>query len=325
MKRLNFLTEYSPSDKVWDVHKAQSDDVGGIYLRAAEFESYAARMRDCGGILRFGFMVDRMTGEAKFRLREANFCRVRHCPVCQWRRSLMWQARFFQSLPQIVADFPDSRWMFLTLTVRNCEIYDLGNMLTAMNTAFQRMKVRKEFKSVQGWIRTTEVTRGRDGSAHPHFHTLMMVPSSMLSGDGYVKHGRWVELWRDCLRVDYDPNVDVRAVKPRKSKGGESLACATAELVRGAVAETLKYSTKPADMVADPEWFLELTRQTHKRRFVATGGALKDVLCLERESDEDLTLADDATDGNDDGKRLAFTWDPVPRNYRRTPEKDRSE
>ncbi|MDI5349339.1 protein rep [Salmonella enterica subsp. enterica serovar Kentucky] len=30
-------------------------------------------------------------------------------------------------------------------------------------------------------------------------------------------------------------------------------------------------------MVADPEWFLELTRQTHKRRFVATGGALKDV------------------------------------------------
>ena len=45
--------------------------------------------------------------------------------------------------------------------------------------------------------------------------------------------------------------------------------------MRGAVAETLKYSTKPADMVADPEWFLELTRQTHKRRFVATGGALR--------------------------------------------------
>ncbi|MDK6810640.1 protein rep, partial [Ligilactobacillus agilis] len=98
----------------------------------------------------------------------------------------------------------------------------------------------------QGWIRTTEVTRSSDGSAHPHFHTLMMVPPSMLSGDGYVKHARWVELWRECLRVSYDPNVDVRAVKPRKPKDGESLAGATAELVRGAVAETLKYSTKPA-------------------------------------------------------------------------------
>ncbi|MDI5829464.1 protein rep, partial [Salmonella enterica subsp. enterica serovar Kentucky] len=42
-----------------------------------------------------------------------------------------------------------------------------------------------------------EVTRGRDGSAHPHFHTLMMVPPSMLSGRDYVKQYRWVELWRD--------------------------------------------------------------------------------------------------------------------------------
>ncbi|RRC72388.1 replication protein, partial [Escherichia coli] len=112
--------------------------------------------------------------------------------------------------------------MFLTLTVRNCAIGELGEMLNRMNAAFQRMKVRKEFRPVQGWIRTTEVTRGSDGSAHPHFHTLMMVPPGMLNGKSYVRHERWVELWRECLRVDYDPNVDVRAVKPRKPKGGES-------------------------------------------------------------------------------------------------------
>ena len=236
----------------------------------------------------------------------------------------MWQARFYQSLPKIVADYPDGRWMFLTLTVRNCAIDDLGETLTAMNAAFQRMKARKEFKPVIGWIRTTEVTRGRDGSAHPHFHTLMMVPPSMLSGDGYVKHYRWIELWRDCLRVDYDPNIDVRAVKSRKPKDGETLACATAELVRGAVAETLKYSTKPADMVSDPDWFLELTRQIHKRRFVATGGALKDVLKLEQETDQDMVIGDDISDGDDDGSRLAFGWEAMQRKYRRLPELDAS-
>ncbi|WP_409349783.1 protein rep, partial [Escherichia coli] len=138
-----------------------------------------------------------------------------------------------------------------------------------------------------------------------------------------VKHYRWVELWRDCLRVDYDPNVDVRAVKPRKPKDGQTLACATAELVRGAVAETLKYSTKPADMVADPDWFLELTRQTHKRRFVATGGALKDVLKLEQETDQDMVIGDDISDGEDDGSRLAFGWDSTPRKYVRLPERDK--
>ncbi|MFO5759780.1 protein rep, partial [Klebsiella pneumoniae] len=97
-------------------------DVGGIYLLVAEYERYGARMASCGGLLRFGWSTLKETGETRLRLREAHFCRVRHCPVCQWRRSLMWQARFYQSLPRIVADYPDSRWMFLTLTVRNCAI-----------------------------------------------------------------------------------------------------------------------------------------------------------------------------------------------------------
>ncbi|MDI5424662.1 protein rep, partial [Salmonella enterica subsp. enterica serovar Kentucky] len=36
-------------------------------------------------------------------------------------------------MPKIVADYPDARWMFVTLTVRNCDIADLGETLTAMN------------------------------------------------------------------------------------------------------------------------------------------------------------------------------------------------
>ncbi|EGI8926093.1 protein rep [Salmonella enterica] len=323
--KLQNLTDYSPSDSTWDAHRSVSDDVGGIYLHASEFERYAARMASCGGLLRFGWSTLKETGETRLRLRSAEFCRVRHCPICQWRRSLMWQARFYQSLPRIVADFPQSRWIFLTLTVRNCAIEELGETLTAMNAAFKRMEKRKEFRPVQGWIRTTEVTRGRDGSAHPHFHTLMMVPPGMLNGKSYVTHAEWVALWRDVLRVNYDPNVDVRAVKPRRPKNGESLASVTAELVRGAVAETLKYSTKPSDMVADPEWFLELTRQTHKRRFVATGGALKDVLKLEQETDQDMVIADDISEGDDDGTRIAFEWNRPVKKYRRAPEKDKSD
>ncbi|MDR9910516.1 protein rep [Enterobacter hormaechei subsp. steigerwaltii] len=55
--------------------------------------------------------------------------------------------------------------------------------------AFQRHKDRKEFRPVQGWIRTTEVTRGSYGSAHPHIHTQMMVPPTILTRD-YVKQYR---------------------------------------------------------------------------------------------------------------------------------------
>ncbi|WP_253821784.1 protein rep, partial [Salmonella enterica] len=174
----------------WDAHRSVSDGVGGIYLLAAEYERYGARMAACGGLLRFGWSTLKETGETRLRLREAHFCRVRHCPVCQWRRSLMWQARFYQSLPRIVADYPNARWMFLTLTVRNCAIEELGETLSRMNTAFQRLKERKEFLPVQGWIRTTEVARGSDGSAHPHCHTLMLVTHPLPSGRESLQQGR---------------------------------------------------------------------------------------------------------------------------------------
>ncbi|PRW95819.1 Replication protein, partial [Pseudomonas fragi] len=78
------LSDYSPNDVPWDIHRGQSDDVGGIYASALEFERYAARMSDCGGLLLFGWVLNPETSVNALRLRTAYFCRVRHCPVCQW-------------------------------------------------------------------------------------------------------------------------------------------------------------------------------------------------------------------------------------------------
>lgn len=318
------LTDYSPSDAPWDTHRGQTDDVSGIYASSVEFERYAERMASCSGRLRFGWDTCHESGESSLRLREAHFCRVRHCPTCQWRRSLMWQARFYQALPNIVQAHPKARWLFLTLTVRNCDITDLGQTLTQMNQAFQRLKDRKEFKPVLGWIRTTEVTKGHDGTAHPHFHALLMVPPSWFKGSTYVKQSRWVDLWAECLRVHYRPNVDIRTVKPKVPPGEAVTGIeGTIEALQGAVAETLKYSTKPSDMTDEggsDGWFLELTRQTHKRRFIATGGALKDVLKVDEETDDDLALAEG--EGNDDGSRLAFDWKSGKRRYMRNAKAD---
>lgn len=310
------LAEVSAKDKIWDVHRAQADDVKGVYETASEFERYAARISHCSGILRFGRVVDVETGELLFQLRQAQFCRVRHCPVCQWRRALMWQARFYDALPAIQAEFPRARWLLLTLTVRNCDVAELSPTLTAMNAAWQRLIKRKEFSAVQGWVRTTEVTRGADGSAHPHFHALLMVQPSFFKGSAYVKHSRWVELWQQCARLGYAPNVDVRAVK---AKRGQDEAAA----LSGAVAETLKYAVKPADMVSDTEWFLEMTRQLHRKRFVATGGALKDVFRLGEETEQDLLVEaqENASEAQEE-PLLAFGWESEERRYKRKPEAD---
>ncbi|MEZ7211960.1 protein rep [Pantoea ananatis] len=94
-----------------------------------------------------------------------------------------------------------------------------------------------------------------------------------------------------------------------------------AEQLQSAVAKTLKYSVKPEDMASDPEWFLQLTPQLHKRRLISTGWALKNVLQLNRETNEDFVIADDVGGDTDDGKRTAFVWDSAKRRYKRAPDK----
>jgi hypothetical protein len=214
----------------------------------------------------------------------------------------MWQARFLQALPSIEAAHPKARWLFLTLTVRNVPISELRSQIRSMNEAWNRLRLRQEFAgNVLGWIRTTEVTRGRDGSAHPHFHVLLMVRPSYFTHH-YVKHERWADLWRECARLDYQPSVDIRTVKPK--------AGSTESPLRRAVAETLKYAVKPEDMQGD--WLLELTRQVHRLRFIASGGVLRDVLREADESDEDLMLAEDGEGGE---PTLFFDWRREIRRY----------
>lgn len=296
-----FLTKISPADKPWDRHKKENVSVAGIY-RSPEgkrlgHSKKGMRMDACSGLLTFGSSVDSETGEVSgFKLVQARFCRVRYCPICQWRRSMLWRARFFNALPGVMAEYPDSRFIFLTLTVENCPIEELRETVKLMNAAWQRLTQREIFSSVQGWVRVTEVTREkkRPGYAHPHFHCLLMVPPSYFKKH-YVKQAEWRATWRKCLRADYDPQVDVRCVRARK-KSAPADSAASANLPVKPVLETLKYSVKPGDMVADPNWFLELTEQTRHLRFISSGGVFKNVLKESQKptNEEMITLESDS-------------------------------
>ena len=99
----------------WDEHRSDAESVKILYNYSVELSKYAERINACSGILKFGVNPD----QGKLVLKQAFFCRVRHCPVCQWRRSLLWRAVMFQQLPSIQERFPTHRWVFLTLTVKN--------------------------------------------------------------------------------------------------------------------------------------------------------------------------------------------------------------
>ena len=304
------LAILSPHDKPWDVHKSESMKVARIYAGSWAHIKKAERMLLCSGVLEFGEIADEETGEVRFRLLKARFCRVRYCPICQWRRSLLWRAKFYQALPGIIAANPTARFVFLTLTVENCRIEALRETLQSMGKAWNRFTQRKVFSSVMGWVRTTEVTREKEGYAHPHFHVLLMVPGSYFGRD-YVKQEQWAEAWRGALRADYTPVVDVRAVRRKTGTDPEKT------VPHDGLVETLKYSVKPSDMTEAPEWFFAMTEQTHRLRFIATGGLFKDVLKPEEKITEEemIHLGDDAPRAELVRMIMRFLWEDKAAGY----------
>ena len=98
--------------------------------------------------------------------------------------------------------------------------------------------------------------------------------------------------------------------RKRQAKGEEI----TDDDIKSGIVETLKYAVKPADIMGDGspashEWFYELTRQTHKLRFVATGGALKNILKDDDLTDEKMVnTGENDNDEKTDEKRLNFTY-----------------
>jgi plasmid rolling circle replication initiator protein Rep len=294
------LDDLSPRDKPWSKHRSNADKVTDHYA-GSEFQSYSERVNFCSQMLDFRLVPDESKGAYSLKLHAARFCRVRHCPVCQWRRSLMWKAKAYKILPKIVEDYPNHRWLFVTLTIKNCRVNDLRDTLSLMNKGFKRMTELKKFPAI-GWLKSMEVTRGKDGSAHPHFHCLMMVKPGYF-GKNYLKQADWGEMWQQSMRLDYAPVVDVRAVK----KGQQPMQL---------VPELLKYCVKESDLVNDRSWFLELTRQLHKTRAIATGGVLKDYLKALEEEPEDLIGKDEDGNNTIDEGHLYFGWKQREKKYR---------
>ena len=302
------LSDLSPKDKPWDVHGLERDLVRDAYFLQG-YLSYARRMSECSQWLDFTLSSsDDQT--ISFKLKSARFCRSRKCPICQWRRALKWRARFFKALPKFLEDYSKVKFIFLTLTIRNCPLEDLRITIKEMNKSWRKLVKRKQFPAL-GWLRSLEVTKSKDLTAHPHFHCLLVVSSDYFSRS-YISQFLWQKWWQESLKVDYDPIVNIKKVKPKVITEEDPTGLMVA------VCETLKYSVKPSDLVDDPEWLVGLTQQMHKLRAINVGGVLKPYLSdIGVESDtEDLVHID--SELNTEAEKEAecrFNWDSSIKRY----------
>jgi plasmid rolling circle replication initiator protein Rep len=309
------LSQVYDFGRVWDKYRAQSLAIELIYKREEKFYKLAKNIENCSCYLRFCLNLDNYPV-----LKEASFCRSRYCYVCLWRKSLYYRVRLYKAYEKIKLQNCNYNFIFLTLTIKNCQVENLRETLNLMRNAWHKLIKREQFvNAIRGWVRSVEITRDSkrfNTYAHPHFHCVLVVGSSYYK-ENYIKKSTWAQVWRECLCVDYTPVVDIRAVKSR-SVDDDAVKCA--------IMETLKYSVKQADVNIDisnlesRNWFYILTEQTYKLRFFATGGIFKNAIKSDEEiDDEDMIKLDGEGTEKSDEKLFNFVFCRDKKHYRYEP------
>lgn len=274
----------------WETHKDSATKLADSYGRLG-LHGKANRVDSCGNYLVFA------RADEGLRLQHAKFCKIRLCPMCAWRRSL----KIFAQTSKIMDCYdrlnPTHKYIFLTLTCRNVTGDMLAGQIDQLVTAWRNLAKSDVFKRhVNGWFRVLEVTHNLQADTyHPHYHCILAVSNSYFKGQCYMSQAKWVQLWRDCMGIDYDPIVDVRLLR-----GGKS-----------GVAEASKYAAKPTDyLITDDNYNVDtvqtdravavLDNALHKRRLVAYGGEFK---CLHKALDLDDAETGDLIHTDNDSVR----------------------
>lgn len=257
-------------------HKQEAEKV----LRLYDYDFHKQlKIKDCSITLWRETWEHSENKETKERF-SSNNCQLRFCPVCSWRKALKSSAIIFTNLSKI----ENSNYLFLTLTLKNCEILDLKKTLKHMSESFHRLKKTVQWQnSIKGYIRALEITVADDGLMHPHFHILLQVNPTYGNHKGYyITQSDFTDLWQKSLKVDYKPIVDVRKIKPKNE---------TKDSLISAVAETIKYTLKSSDLLKMNKYTFPILDESMKGvKTINCGGSL---LHVQKISKDDEMKMDD--------------------------------
>lgn len=296
------LADYSATGKKrkWDLHKQNNLKLVELYKQAIKINPSVISpkrlqdLADCASQLEY--LQD---AEGNKKLYKTYFCRVRLCPMCQWRRSL----KLFSQVSKIT-DYINQqqnnqvRYLFITLTQKNCSGSELVQEINKINKSFsllvdktKRVQPASKFKKMLlGYIKSTEVTYNpKTKTYHPHLHCIFAVQGEYFNKENYINKNSWRAIWADLLKVDYLPQINVQAIKPARQQK--------------AVAELAKYPAKVSSILNLPQMqavqvVMDLTTLCYKRRFVAFGGIFKKTKALLKLQDIEAENVDLVGAGN---------------------------
>lgn len=250
----------------WRSKKMKTIRLARLYEKAGYDKKYVDRVEGCSTWLEFWQL------EEQLRLKRANFCHMRLCPICTARAAVV-RAKLLSRVMDAVQAERGCEYFFLTLTIRNVSGDKLGEAISQLTSSWNRLLQHKAVKrAVKGSFRAIEITRNGD-MYHPHIHVIVAAEHAyFLRKNGlYITQAEWVRRWQMALGVNYKPSVDVR--RTSDNKGG-----------KGAVLEAAKYVTKDSDYISDrlsdakaAQIVKDYTSALHHRRLTAYTGWMKEM------------------------------------------------
>ena len=173
-----------------------------------------ARLQVCGDFLLF-----LKSKNNAYRLKKANLCNNRFCPLCSSLRAKK-NAVIVLELMEYIREIKKLEFVFFTLTAPNIVGEKLEEEIKEFNNSFKELIRSKEFRKVcKGYIRKLEVTYNRErADFHPHFHIVMAVNQSYFKSKDYISTALLKTLWRKFKKNDSIEAVDMRKVKMNSIK-----------------------------------------------------------------------------------------------------------
>ena len=187
------------------------------------------RLRMCGDFLLF-----LKSKNNAYRLKKANLCNNRFCPLCSSLRAKK-NAVIILELLEYIREVKNYEFIFVTLTAPNVLGEKLEEEIESFNKAYKELMRTKELNKIsKGYIRKLEVTYNAEANTyHPHFHIILAVNKSYFKSKDYISIELLKKLWRRCKKNETITQVDMKKVKMNSIKE---------------VLEIASYCTKSSDL-----------------------------------------------------------------------------
>lgn len=120
-----------------------------------------------------------------------------------------------QKISSIQDEYPSHKFIFLTLTMRNVEIYELKSAYKQLKIGIDNLHKHEKLaywfkKSKAGSFGCFEYNLNEvDGTVNPHLHFVFMMPSRYFSER--ITKEEFKKFWQECLGVNYPAEVNVKA------------------------------------------------------------------------------------------------------------------